>query len=200
MVRSRLNPALAFLLVFPLFCNILFAQQSTENSAAAEPGKARWRFGTELDVVPYATGGYYVSGFAGHGGWRLRGVGARTNAPGFMVSSGFEQKRTDAYALLVDRFFGSRRTQLRGFWLSGGGEYWRNRIRQENPSPFSYYDNFVLTAGGGYVWKLSNHFYLNPWTALHFVAAGDRNINVSGKTYEQPVVTPEVSVKIGFIF
>jgi hypothetical protein len=32
------------------------------------------------------------------------------------------------------------------------------------------------------------------------VAAGERKIAVSGRTYEQPVFTPEFSVKLGFTF
>jgi hypothetical protein len=183
-----------------LSSNSLLAQHCLKSSTQPATDSRAWKLGTEVDVLPYAMGGYYASAFVGHDGWRLRGVAARSDPPSFLVTSGFEKKRTDAYALLADRFLGSKRTQLKGFWIGGGGEFWQSRIRQENASNFTHYDNFVLTAGGGYVWKLSNHFYLNPWSALHAVVAGNTNINVSGKMYQQPRLTPEASLKFGFIF
>lgn len=168
--------------------------------AAAQDGPGVLKFGSEIDALPYATKGHYGSAFAGRNGWRFRGVAARNTTPSFLVTDGFKEKRTDAYAFLVDRFFESKSQELRGFWIGGGGEYWRNRIRTEESPEFARYNNFVLTVGGGYVWKFSQHFHLNPWAGGHFVVAGERRIQVSGKTYEQPVFTPEVSVKVGFTF
>jgi len=159
-----------------------------------------WKLGGEVDVLPYAMKGYYGSGFIGRDGWKFRPVVARSTTPSFMVTDGFKEKRTDAYALLADRFLGAKQKDLQGFWVGGGAEYWRNRIRTEESPEFAHYQNFMLTAGGGYVWRLSRHFYINPWAASHFVVANRRNIAVSGKMYEQPVFTPEGSVKFGFIF
>ena len=200
MLRNFQTLAFAFILMLMLFSNTLFGQQSVKKPDEGATENAVWKFGTEVDVLPYIMGGYYASAFVGHDAWRFRGVAARSAAPSFLVTSGFEKKRTDAYALLADRFLGSERAQLKGFWVGGGGEFWQNRIRQKNTSNFTDYDNFVLTAGGGYVWKLSKHLYVNPWSALHVVVAGNRNINVSGKMYHQPTVTPEASLKVGFVF
>ena len=166
----------------------------------SESGSGSWKFGGEVDALPYATGGYYGSVFAGRNGWRCRGVAARAKVPSLMVADGFRDKRTDAYAVLVDRFFGAKREKLEGFWIGAGAEYWRNRIRTEESPEYSKYSNFILTVGGGYVWKFSRHFYLNPWAGGHFVAGGSRSIQGSGKTYEQRAFTPEASVKIGFTF
>lgn len=159
-----------------------------------------WMFGTEVDVLPFAMNGYYASAFVGRDAWRFRGVAARSNAPSFLVTDGFEKKRTDAYALLADRFIGPKRNRLEGLWVGGGAELWHSRIRQDGTTDFTSYNNSVLTAGGGYVWKLSNHFYVNPWSAMHVIAGGDRRIKVSGKIYEQPRFTPELSVKFGIVF
>jgi hypothetical protein len=200
MFRNCHTLRVAFVMMLSFFSHILLAQQSLKSADAAEIESRSWKLGTEVDVLPYVMGGYYGSAFVGHDGCRLRVVAARSDTPSFLVTSGFEKKRTDAYALLADRFFGSKRTQLKGFWVGGGGEFWQSRIRQENTSNFTHYDNFVLTAGGGYVWKLSKHFYLNPWSALHAVVAGNTSTNVSGKMYQQPRLTPEASVKFGFIF
>lgn len=167
--------------------------------APQQPGCESWKFGSEIDALPYMMKGYYASAFTGRDGWRYRVVAARSATPSFFVTDGFKDKRSDAYAALVDRFFGSKREQLQGFWIGGGGEYWRNRIRTADASEFAHFDNFMLTVGGGYVWKVSRHFYLNPWAGGHFVAAGARRIQVSGQIYEQPVFTPEFSVKFGFV-
>jgi hypothetical protein len=156
--------------------------------------------GSEVDALPYAMKGYYGSGFLGLDGWKLRGVVARSTTPSFLVTDGFKQKRTDAYALLGDRFIGPKRQQLEGLWLGGGVEYWRNRIRTESSPEFAHYQNYMLTVGSGYVWQVSRHVYIDPWSAGHLVIANRRHISVSGKTYDQPLFTPEGSVKIGFIF
>jgi hypothetical protein len=173
------------------------AQESTPVQA---PSPRRWAFGSEIDALPFAMKGYYGSVFVGRNGWKLRAVAARSTTPSFMVTDGFKDKRTDACALLADRFIGARREKLEGLWVGGGGEYWRSRIRTDASPVYTDYHNVMLTAGSGYVWKLSRHFYLNPWTAGHFAAAGKRDIVVSGKSYKQPVITPEGSIKIGITF
>jgi hypothetical protein len=197
--KFRSYPLLAILTIL-LSTTLLSAQTSAEPKSPETAVSHSWKFGTEIDLLPYAMNGYYASAFTARDGWRLRGVIARSDAPSFLVSSGFDKKRTDAYALLVDRLMGKKKDRLEGFWAGGGAELWRSRIRQGGTSDFTRYNNTVLTAGGGYVWKLSNHFYVNPWSATHVVAAGDRRINVSGKIYEQPRLTPEVSVKFGIVF
>lgn len=161
---------------------------------------SKWKLGSEVDVLPYALKGYYGSGFVARDGWKYRAVVARSTTPSFLVSDGFKEKRTDAYALLADRFIGPRRQKLAGPWVGGGAEYWRNRIRTEASPEFAHYQNYMLTVGAGYVWPISRHVYINPWAAGHLVVANRRSIPVSGKTYNQPVFTPEGSVKIGFIF
>ena len=200
MLRNCHALRVALILMLTFSSHILLAQQPLHSSNDTATESESWKLGAEVDVLPYVMGGYYGSAFVGHDGWRFRGVAARSDTPSLLVTSGFEKKRTDVYAVLADRFFGPKRTQLKGFWVGGGGEFWQSRIRQENTSNFTHYDNFVLTAGGGYVWKLSKHFYLNPWSALHAVVAGDTSTNVSGKMYQQPRLTPEASVKFGFIF
>jgi hypothetical protein len=160
----------------------------------------KWSYGGEIDALPFLMRGYYGSGFVARDGWKLRVVAARSTMPSFMISDGFRDKRADAYALLADRFVGARRQKLEGAWIGGGGEYWRNRIRTKNAPAYATYHDFMLTVGGGYVWKFSRHFYLNPWAAGHLAVDGERNIPVSGKTYKQPVFTPEGSIKLGFTF
>lgn len=200
MKLSRLCGKLVRVLAASMF---LVSSGSTQTASASAQEKApapRWQLGGELDAMPYIMGGYYGSGFMARDGWKLRYVVARSNTPSFLVTEGFKDKRTDAYALLADRFIGPQRHQLAGLWVGGGAEYWRNRIRADDSPLYASYQNYMLTAGGGYVWKLSRHVYLNPWAAGHVVAANRRVIPISGKTYTQPVFTPEGSVKLGFTF
>ena len=166
---------------------------------AEEPRLSRWKFGGELDVLSYATKGYYGSFFAGRGSWRGRAIVSRVNPPGFANPEGFD-RRVDAYVVAVDRFFGSRRGSLEGLWIGPGVEIWRNRVKREGANEYAFFNNFVPTIGVGYVWKLSKHMYVNPWAAGHFVAAGTRSVEVGGGTYEQRRFHSEASLKVGFVF
>jgi len=97
--------------------------ESVQAGALPElPARHKWTLGSEIDALPFAMNGYYGSGFMGRNGWKLRYVVARSTTPAFMVTDGFKDKRTDAYALLADRFVGARRQTLEGFWIGGGGE------------------------------------------------------------------------------
>ncbi len=196
-LRTSLMAAVVAMTFSTSFSLAQISSAVSKDETAASPS---WKFGSEIDALPFVMSGYYASGFVARDAWRFRGVAARSQAPSFLVTDGFEKKRTDAYALLVDRFVGRKRNGLQGLWIGGGAELWRSRIRQDGTTDFTRYNNTVITAGGGYVWKLSNHFYVNPWSAVHAVVGGDRRINVSGKNCEQPRFTPELSVKFGIVF
>lgn len=175
---------------------MVFGQPAT----SAEDRVVDWKFGGELDALSYVTKGFYGSFFAGRDGWRGRAIVSRVNVPGFVIPDGFDKRRVDAYVIAVDRFFGSKRKNLEGFWIGPGIEVWRNRVRREGFTEYRSFNNLVPTIGVGYVWKISKHFYVNPWAAGHVVAAGPRDLNISGRAYKQRVFTPEGSLKLGFIF
>lgn len=158
------------------------------------------RIGAEFDVLPYATGGAYGSLIVGRGAWRIRGVVSRVNIPEAFVADGFSDQRTDAVALLADRFIGAGSREARGFWVGGGVEYWQNRVRREGSEAYTAYHNTMLTAGGGYVWHLTRHVYLNPWAAAHASVAGDRDVDVSGAAFTPRRFTAEASLKLGIVF
>ena len=158
------------------------------------------RIGTEFDVLPYATGGAYGSLIVGRGAWRVRGVVSRVNVPEAFVADGFSDQRTDAVALLADRFVGAGSGEARGLWVGGGVEYWQNRVRRDGSEAYTAYNNTMLTAGGGYVWHLTRHVYLNPWAAAHASVAGDREVDVSGAAFTPRRFTAEASLKLGIVF
>ena len=68
--------------------------------------------GTELDLLPYITGGYYGSLVLGYAGWRVRGIVTQTSPPDFVVADGFEDYELEVKTFLLDRFFGNRASRL----------------------------------------------------------------------------------------
>ena len=128
------------------------AQDST-----ATTGAPTTTAGFELDVLPYVSGGYYISGWIGHDRLRLRPVVAKTNLPSFVVQDGFTNADLEAYAVIVDYF---PRGGLRGFWVGAGVEYWKNSIENESNGGTAKWNNTVATIGAGYVWKVAGNFYL----------------------------------------
>ena len=153
--------------------------------------------GVELDVLPYVSGGYYVSGWIGHDRIRVRPVVTRTSLPEFVVQDGFENADLDVYAVIVDYF---PRAGFRGVWVGAGVEFWRNAIANASNGGTAEWDNTVATVGAGYVWKFAGNFYLNPWAAAHVVVGGPTSVNAGGATYSPKRFTPEVSVTVGWHF
>lgn len=157
-------------------------------------------FGTEIDAIPYTTGGYYGSMWYGFGSNRVRAIVTKVNIPGFMTKSGFSNERTDAYAVIIDRFFGTDAHNRTGLWIGAGMEYWKNSIERENHAQSSEYDSFMLTLGTGYVKYITSRLYVNPWIAAHIRTFGDKDVIVSDTTYSPSVFTPEASIKLGWVF
>ncbi len=157
-------------------------------------------FGFELDALPFATGGWYASAWQGYGKWRVRAVASHINIPEFSVKDGFDSAETDAYALIADRFFGSGAEYHRGFWAGAGLEYWHNGISRSGYRGQAAYNTVMFTFGAGYVWEITDTIYLNPWFAGHVQAAGDRNVEVSGRKYRPGSFLSEASMKLGWRF
>jgi hypothetical protein len=177
-----------FLFVLFLFLPIwVFAQDSTEHI----------KIGTELDLFPYATGGYYTSLWAGEGRIRFRAVAAESNIPQFVVNDGFKDMNTKAYALIADYFFNDNYS---GLWLGTGVEYWKNKVKNSANETEGKFDNLQLTFGGGYALKIWNNLYINPWGALHLRVSGDSEKNIGGKSYTIRTLLAEASLKIGWYF
>ena len=192
-----------YLLVFSVFLSLLaFGQDSTvvdESTTATPIGKfgEDWTIGTELDLLPYISGGYYVSLWYGKGHLRYRGVYANTTVPSFAVPNGFSNHELWAAAFIVDYFF---KENFEGWWVAAGYEYWDNQIQTESGSHKLFYNNNVMTVGGGFVWKFAGNFYINPWAAGHILVTGTGPFEMGDQTYKPSVFTPEVSLKVGWHF
>ena len=181
---------------------MLLAAPAAGSPAAAQDTKGttlapRTTAGFELDLLPYVSGGYYVSGWIGHDRIRVRPVVTKTTLPSFVVQDGFTNADLEAYALIVDYF---PRGGLRGFWVGAGVEYWKNSIESESNGGTAKWNNTVATVGAGYVWTVAGSFYLNPWAAGHLLVGGPTSVDVTGATYSPRQLTPEVSIKLGWRF
>jgi len=152
-------------------------------------------FGVELDVLPYATGGYFGAAWVARGPYRLRGLHARVHMPEFVVEDGFTNNNIDAFALLVDRF-----PESNGLWFGGGMVYWRGDIQSDARIETTDYDSYLLNGGMGYVYYLTRHLYASPWAGLSIRMGGDADVVVDGQKFEPPRLNPEASLKFGWAF
>ncbi|MDP4204468.1 MAG: hypothetical protein Q8859_00530 [Bacteroidota bacterium] len=155
------------------------------------------KIGTELDILPYATGGYYGSVWIGKGHFRVRPVVSFVNVPSFVIKEGYKENKLMAYAFLADYFF---KNDFKGFWIGTGFEYWDASIIKKEDLLKRNYDNTVFTIGGGYVLNFYKNFYLNPWAAGHLIIGGNRTVNFPSGDFKPSGFTPEASLKIGWHF
>lgn len=153
--------------------------------------------GLEIDALPYLTGGYYGSLWVGHNHFRYRAIVTQITTPSFMIEDGFTNNKIQSYTAIADYFFSEG---FEKWWVGSGFEYWKGQIQSERKLSTGRYDNVIFTAGGGYVWKFYQNFYLNPWLAVHCRIAGDNYADVDGLRFRPAFVTPEGSLKIGWHF
>jgi hypothetical protein len=172
-------------------------------AAAAEPdaGPGKRAFGVELDLLPTVLSA--IDGQLGVGGnvWvgedhlRLRAVGTHVEFPaGALTPSGFEDRRLTVAAGIVDWFF---QRGFEGPWIGGGVEYWWNTIGSPAGPGTASWNTWVLTLGGGFVWKVWGNLYLNPWAAGHLLLSTPE-VTLHGATWKPNALTGEVSLKVGW--
>ena len=156
----------------------------------------RWVLGTELDIVPFLNDGYYLSAITGKGRLRGRIVRTELTTPDFVTEDGFKDNDLAVWAVIVDFYF---QDGFIGWWFGPGLERWTGEVTEEASGLRSAYETTILTLGGGYTWRFSKSFYLNPWAALHIPIGGDREIEFATATF--PInPTPEASIKLGVMF
>lgn len=161
---------------------------------AEEPRK--WTVGTELDLMPFLNDGYYASVIAGYDHWRARFVLTEITTPDFVTQSGFEDNDLSVRAYIVDYYFSPGFT---GWWVGPGIEEWNGDVTEEDTGERKSYSTTILTLGGGYTFRFSKHFYLNPWAAVHIPIGGDREVEFAKEDFSIDAMY-EAPVKIGFNF
>jgi hypothetical protein len=187
--ESLLGCLLAFLLLAP-------AADANAAPGPTSTAPAKSTFGAEFDVLALVNDGYYISLFAGGGHVRGRAVYTHLTVPGFATDDDFEDNDLSVVAGILDIYF---KDGFTGWWVGPGLEGWEGKVTEKSSGLRQTYQTTMFTVGGGYTWKFSDHFYLNPWAAIHVPIAGDRDISFASSVFEINT-TPEVSVKLGIVF
>lgn len=155
-------------------------------------------FGLEIDALPYITGGYYGSSWIGWHNFRLRGVISSVKLPEFVLPKDFSAWEMEVLAVIFD-YFPRKTNKYQGPWIGAGYEYWESAIEIKSSKRNGELSHHILTLGGGYVHKFSDHFYVNLWGAGHYTLSG-KELKVKGESFEIPSFQAEVSLKFGWIF
>lgn len=155
------------------------------------------RWSSEVDLLPLATGGWYGSLVASKGLWRTRFVAAEVHVPDRFAPKGWEDARTRAVALLVDRAF---RLDGSGPWVGGGLERWQEDLRPAGKGERARLQSLQATLGAGWGVPLGHGFHLNPWLAVHQRIGGDREAVVRGQVCRPRGFQFEASLKVGYTF
>ena len=185
-----------FLILIVVVClglTINFTAVAATGTAADNSGIS---LGTEVDLLPYASGGYYLSGVLGFNHYNLRLITTNTTIPGFATPKGFKDWDLEVTALILDYFPGENRE---GFWFGGGFELWDSDIKNKDTGETGAFSQKILTVGCGYVYKFTDHWYINPWTALHYNLSA-QNVAIGSSNLKLPDLMYEASVKLGYKF
>ncbi|HVV07084.1 MAG TPA: hypothetical protein VHC96_22805 [Puia sp.] len=176
---------------------LLLLLSSLASSGQKTPAPSGFTGGVEADVLPFLTGGYYMSVWGGYKHVRYRIVLTEVNTPQFLLPEKFSNNEIEAYALIADYFF---HRDFQGCWIGTGLEWWKGQIDTRDASATGRYTAYLYTIGTGYVWNIYRGFYLNPWAGAHLKVGGDHFAHVGLLEYTPPLLTPEVSFKIGWHF
>lgn len=179
-----------YLLIILATCLQITASAQTKQSSPLQGG-------VELDVLPYITGGYFGAAWMGKNHWRIRALTATVNKPDWSTKKGFVNHHIEAYAVVGDYFF---KPDWKGFWLGGGLVHWKSTIQSSAKVQTATLNNWLLNGSMGYHFSLSKKIYLSPWGGLSFRVAGDKNVAVDDKRFTLPLVNPEASLKLGYVF
>jgi len=122
-------------------------------------------------------------------------------SPGFTLPDGFEKLRNDAVEVFVD-YAWKPTTLFEGFWTGLGVEVHQRKIRNEASGAEGRFRAVEPALRAGYIWRPfeTQGFYLNPWAGVNIRAAGNSSVDVGGSTFSPPVLTPLLSLKLGWQF
>jgi|APLak6261660806_1056025.scaffolds.fasta_scaffold10780_2 hypothetical protein len=192
----------AILLVFTVLSIQLQAQSNKNNGTDSDSTKNdqtsnKLNFGLELDVLPYATGGYFGAGWIGKNKWRTRVLLADVNKPEFTTKDGFTNHHVKAYVVLLDCFL---KDNWKGWWIGAGPVYWKSNIQSDNSNVTKNFDNFLLNGSLGYNFTVYKNIYISPWAGLSLKVSGNDEFVLDNKEYNLPLLNPEASVKFGIYF
>jgi hypothetical protein len=127
---------------------------------------------------------------------RIRFVGAHLEPPDALAfaDKGFRHPTTTAFAAILDYTTGPH---FDGFWAGAGFELWEQSIEHDGIRATAHWTSAVFTVGGGYIWRFSGNFFLDPWLAAH-ATLNPQTIALGTFEYKPFPLTAEASLKIGW--
>jgi len=108
----------------------------------------------------------------------------------------FKDLKIAATALIFDCF---KNYNFKGWWVGAGFEMWNNTITSKIDNNSYRFNNYVATAGCGYIFKVYKNFYVEPWGAVHYILNNEKVI-VGAAEYKTRKFQGEVSLKVGWHF
>jgi len=170
--------------------------------APADPAPRAMAIGFDLDLLPTvlsaANGelGYAPQVWLGIDRVRIRLVGAHLEPPDAIAFApdGFRDPTTTAFAAIFDYTSGPRFDR---WWLGSGFELWLQTIGHDGVADDASWTSVVFTVGGGYIWRFSGDFFLDPWAGAHAVL-NPQTITLGGDDYDPFPLQAEVSLKVGW--
>lgn len=165
--------------------------------------KTRQTVGVAIDLLPTimsaATGSFGYSGqlWYGYNKFRVRGLIAKFQMPDkLMGNADYKNLKTTATAVIIDYF---KDYNFEGWWLGAGVEMWNNTITSKSDNNNYHFNDYVATAGCGYIFKVYSNFYIEPWGAVHYVLSNEQVV-VDATSYSTKKFQGELSLKVGWHF
>ena len=128
--------------------------------------------------------------------FRARLVVAHLEPPDALAfaDKGFRHPTTTAFAGILDYTFGPHFDR---WWIGAGFELWRQTIEHDSVAGNAAWTSVVLTVGGGYIWRFSGNFFIDPWIAAHGTL-NPQTVTLGSFSYQPFPLIADVSIKVGW--
>jgi len=186
-----------------LTCTASFALALSPRAAHAEEEPPRPTLSVATELVPIVfsaiagdPGGQLTVGL-GRGHLQLRAVGLAYTSPKFLLGNdAFDRDRILGGGIVADAFLGKN---LDGAWVGLALEGLHHTLRHERTEQETSWTNFVAALSVGYLWRFSPGFFVSPRAGAN-LSFTPRERRVAGDRFEQPLVAPEISLRLGWYF
>lgn len=200
-LRFYCSVLLFTIITTPLFSKVSSLSNEKLHQIKNDTLVTRQTVGISIDLLPPIMSlvagevGYSAQIWYGYNKFRVRGVLANFYLPDkIMGNKNFSRLKTDAKAVIFDYFL---KKDFKGWWIGSGFELWNNQIESKSSLDRFKFKDYVVTLGGGYIFKVYKNFYIEPWGAIHYVVNNEKII--SGETqYNTKRFQGEISLKIGW--
>jgi len=168
---------------------------NTESRDIKAAGYAVDLFPTALSAVDKEPG-YSFQAWAGFDHIKMRIVAAHLYQPDRLIDDAFQNYEMNVTAFIIDYFFNQN---LTGLWIGTGAELWNCSIENKSSGATAEWTDNILTAGAGYVWKITDSVYLDPFAAVHY-RMNDGKVTAGGEEFKRERISASASIKIGYMF